>query len=228
MLSPFHMLSFALRASGWVRHRDTASGLRSLRSGGNKEILLSVQVYVCEHFLLGGSKNPHDIWNSIRQPGEGLSRGRNNLNKSPQAEKQKVCLGHNQRLSLIGARSGERLWEMRLIHSPAVWTKEQQRPPEVGREGLLGEGGAPGGQLKSFLLCVCAQSLSCDLTRFLGPWDFPGRNTGVGCHFLLQGIFLTQESNPHPWHLLLSQWILYHCTTWEASFKLLKHSLYHW
>ena len=21
------------------------------------------------------------------------------------------------------------------------------------------------------------------------PWDFPGKNTGVGCHFLLQGIF---------------------------------------
>ena len=28
------------------------------------------------------------------------------------------------------------------------------------------------------------------------PWDFPGKNTGVGSHFLLQGIFLTQESNP--------------------------------
>jgi len=25
-------------------------------------------------------------------------------------------------------------------------------------------------------------------------WNFPGRNTGVGCHFLLQGIFLTQEN----------------------------------
>ena len=24
------------------------------------------------------------------------------------------------------------------------------------------------------------------------PWDFPGENTGVGCHFLLQGIFSTQ------------------------------------
>ena len=27
--------------------------------------------------------------------------------------------------------------------------------------------------------------------RFLCPWDSPGKNTGVGCHFLLQGIFLT-------------------------------------
>ena len=32
-------------------------------------------------------------------------------------------------------------------------------------------------------------------TRFLHPWDFPGKNTGVGCHFLLQ-IFPTQGSNP--------------------------------
>ena len=28
------------------------------------------------------------------------------------------------------------------------------------------------------------------------PWDSPGKNTGVGCHALLQGIFPTQGSNP--------------------------------
>ena len=33
-------------------------------------------------------------------------------------------------------------------------------------------------------------------TRLLCPWDFPGKNTRVGCHFLLQGIFPTQGSNP--------------------------------
>ena len=27
-------------------------------------------------------------------------------------------------------------------------------------------------------------------------WDSPGKNTGAGCHFLIQGIFPTQESNP--------------------------------
>ena len=32
--------------------------------------------------------------------------------------------------------------------------------------------------------------------RFLCPWDFPGKNIGVGCHFLLQEIFPTQGSNP--------------------------------
>jgi len=55
------------------------------------------------------------------------------------------------------------------------------------------------------LLCACvhAQSLqSCpplsdpmESERPLCPWDSPGKNTGVGCHLLLQGIFLTQGSN---------------------------------
>ena len=31
-------------------------------------------------------------------------------------------------------------------------------------------------------------------------WDFPGKNTGVGCYFLLQGIFQTQGSNPRLLH----------------------------
>ena len=31
--------------------------------------------------------------------------------------------------------------------------------------------------------------------RLLCPWDSPGRNTRMGCHFLLQGIFPTQKSN---------------------------------
>ena len=42
-------------------------------------------------------------------------------------------------------------------------------------------------------------------TRLLCPWDSPGKNTGEGCHFLLQGIFLTQGSNsglPHFMHTL--------------------------
>ena len=48
-------------------------------------------------------------------------------------------------------------------------------------------------------------------SRLLCPWDSPGKNTGVGCHFLgsldpfprshSRGIFLTQGSNPHLLHL---------------------------
>ena len=34
------------------------------------------------------------------------------------------------------------------------------------------------------------------LARLLCLWDSPGKNTGVGCHDLLQGIFMTHGSNP--------------------------------
>ena len=60
------------------------------------------------------------------------------------------------------------------------------------------------------ILCVCvlvAQSCpilcdpkDCCLPGFSVPGIFSGKNTGVGCHFLLQGIFLTQGLNlglPH-------------------------------
>ena len=31
-------------------------------------------------------------------------------------------------------------------------------------------------------------------TKLLCPWDFPGKNTGVGCHFLLQCMKVKSES----------------------------------
>ena len=68
-----------------------------------------------------------------------------------------------------------------------------------------------GGQ---WLLCVkvtfissagaCACSVLSYVQLFVTPWtaahqaslNFPGKNTGARCHFLLWGIFLTQGSNP--------------------------------
>ena len=53
-------------------------------------------------------------------------------------------------------------------------------------------------------VCVCVQSFGpvqlfatpwTGATRLLHPWNSSGKNTGVGCHFLLQGIFPTQGSN---------------------------------
>ena len=43
--------------------------------------------------------------------------------------------------------------------------------------------------------------------RLLCLWDFLGKNIGVGCHFLLQGIFQTQSSKLCH---LQCRWILYH------------------
>ena len=49
---------------------------------------------------------------------------------------------------------------------------------------------------------LLGESHGLEPTRFLCPWKFPGKNTGVGCHFLLQGSFLTQGLNPGLLHLL--------------------------
>ena len=58
-------------------------------------------------------------------------------------------------------------------------------------------------------VCVCLLShLRLFVTpwtaghRFLCPWNFPGKNTAVSCHFLLQGNFPTQGWNPSLLHLL--------------------------
>ena len=61
-------------------------------------------------------------------------------------------------------------------------------------------------------LCVCSvvqSCLTCDLlvwplqsARLFCPWDFSGKNTGVGCPTLLQEILLTQGLNLHPFCLL--------------------------
>ena len=65
-----------------------------------------------------------------------------------------------------------------------------------------------------YVVCVCVCNVTSVVSdpvtlwtiahKTLCPWGSLGKITGVGCHFLLQGIFLTQGSNMH----LLSLW---HC-----------------
>ena len=63
---------------------------------------------------------------------------------------------------------------------------------------------SPGAHIPPVLLC--AKSLQSGLplqphglqpTRLLCPWDSPGKNTGVGCHALLQGVSSTQGWKPY-------------------------------
>ena len=68
--------------------------------------------------------------------------------------------------------------------------------------------------LNSAVLFLVTQSLLtlCDPVDYTLPGssvhgDSPGKNTGVSCHALLQGIFPTQGLNPG---LPYSRWILYH------------------
>ena len=69
------------------------------------------------------------------------------------------------------------------------------------------------------MLCVLSHSVVSNslgphglkLTRLLPPWNSAGKNTGVSCHSLLQGLFLTQGSNLS---LLHCRQVLYHLSHW--------------
>ena len=63
-------------------------------------------------------------------------------------------------------------------------------------------------------LCPTLQHHELQPTSLLCPRNFPGKNTGVGCHFLLQGILSTQGLNHH---LLHGRRILYHWAIWQAQ-----------
>ena len=45
------------------------------------------------------------------------------------------------------------------------------------------------------LSCPTLQPYEPQPARLLCPWDSPGKNTGVGCHVLLQGIFTSWGSS---------------------------------
>ena len=70
------------------------------------------------------------------------------------------------------------------------------------------------------IMCLATQSCptlcnptDCNLPASSVRWDSQGKNTGVGCHALLQGIFPTQGLNPG---LLHCRWIVY-CLSHQGS-----------
>ena len=73
---------------------------------------------------------------------------------------------------------------------------------------------------KSLQSCPTLRPYGLQPARLLCPWDSPGKNTGMGYHALLQGIFLTQGSNLCLLHLLHQQaGSLTTSTTWEAHLE---------
>ena len=56
--------------------------------------------------------------------------------------------------------------------------------------------------------------------RLLCLWNFPGKNTGGGCHFLLHGVFPTQGLNP----CLLCLSFFSTGATWEAPYSIVINS----
>ena len=66
--------------------------------------------------------------------------------------------------------------------------------------------------------CPTLQPHGLQPPRLLCPWNSVVKNTGVGCHALLQGIFLTQRSNPRFMHY---RQILYCLSQTEVRKKLI-------
>ena len=72
-------------------------------------------------------------------------------------------------------------------------------------------------------VCVCVRAYICSVMSYsvtpwtvdcqIPAWNFSGKNTRVGCHFLFQGIFPTQGSNPCLLHWLVDWLPLCHLGT---------------
>ena len=70
--------------------------------------------------------------------------------------------------------------------------------------------------LSHFRFFATPWTVAC--TRLLQAWDFLSKSTGVGCHFLLQGIFPTQGSNPGLPHCRRMLYRLSHSSKESKSF----------
>ena len=61
-------------------------------------------------------------------------------------------------------------------------------------------------------------------TRLRRPWDSPGKNTGVGCHFLLQGMKVKSESEvTQSCRLLVTSWAAAHQAPPSMGFSRQEH-----
>ena len=67
--------------------------------------------------------------------------------------------------------------------------------------------------------------MDCKPTRFLCPWNFPGKNTGVGYHSPLQGIFATQGSNLNLLHFRQILYSLSHQGSPQLQVNKLKRKI---
>ena len=89
---------------------------------------------------------------------------------------------------------------------------------------IPGGTGQPSDQIRFFCCCLVTSAVSDSLQphrlypiKLLCLWDFPGKNTGMGRHFLLQEIFPTQELDLC---LLHCRWILHYWATRSHFFCL--------
>ena len=69
--------------------------------------------------------------------------------------------------------------------------------------------------------------MGCSPPRLLCPWIFSGKSTGVECHCLLQGIFLTQGSNLGLLHCRQMLYQLSHWSPFNLVLSLVRSCIFH-
>ena len=108
-------------------------------------------------------------------------------------------------LSRVFSNTTQTFLQLRVESSP---TRDWTLSPAVAGRYLAP--GAPREVSQASFTSVCSQLLQscptlydpmvCSPPGYLCPWDSSGKKTGVGCHFLLQGIFPSQGLNPRLLH----------------------------
>ena len=131
---------------------------------------------LCVQWASYCSVSPHIFWSKTNEEIHGTDEYLPKSPAEPPAEADLPQLTHR------GTYNNRLLWQ-----APKTW------------DGLLSQS----------RVCACSVSKLCPTlwpTRLFSPWDPPGKNTGVGCHFLLQGIVTTQILNSYLLCLLWFQW----------------------
>ena len=109
---------------------------------------------------------------------------------------------HDHTSSMYQSQNVEPLFQ---LSSPGFYPRHQTGSMPVCSVAVMSDSWRPHGPQPTRLFC---------------PWDFPGKNTRVDCHFLLQGIFPTHGSKPGLLCLLHCRWILYPLSHLGSSSRL--------
>ena len=105
------------------------------------------------------------------------------------------------------AKAGE-LWLLRKTHN-TLFPLTEGRPPHPAWPAPAVHAFSPNSRCVCVCMCVCVCTRACMLSSLqlsvtpwtvaclaFCSWDSPGKDTGVGCHALLQGIFPDQGVSP--------------------------------
>ena len=205
---------YNLYISYWFCFSEEAwliQSLMGLRWGLNKVYYdVAAQYPTCDHWRIGGSKvtscragqgrqKAEDRMKSLRSPLGDRERGSQGLQTA------RKCSGLSGSVGSIIQH-----WHQHHRNIFQKWGINQQRREEQISTCLLVC------MLSCLVMFGSLQTSGLQPIRFLYPRDSSGKSTGVGCHFLLQGILLIQGSNPHLLWLLHWQEDLYHWATWEV------------